>query len=253
MMGRFTRSALKISSLPAFLISIGLSCAAHSETYVQIEGSATWQSLNRAGIPGDTGTRFDLVDFSRGPFPTFRLYAGYKWNKKHEVRALYAPLDVQFEGRFGDSVDFLGTTFAANTSTIAGYKFNSYRLTYAYHPDPVGDFRWAIGFTAKVRDAEVRLTQGGTTAAKENVGFVPLLHAQALYSITDNLKFRFDFDGLAAPQGRAFDVLLAGEYAPTESLAGYLGYRTVEGGADNKTVYNFAWLHYLTAGLRLSL
>jgi hypothetical protein len=232
--------------------AIVFSGTASAESFVQIEGAAVWQSLNKAGIPGDTGTRFDLVDFSRGPLPSFRVYVGHKWNDRHELRALYAPLDVEFDGTFSETVNFQGTSFAANTPTKAGYKFNSYRLTYAYHIDPVGDFTWAIGFTAKIRDAEVRLSQGATSSAKENVGFVPLLHAQAKYSVSNSFSFRLDFDGLAAPQGRAVDVQIAGEYAATKSLAGYAGYRTVEGGADNKTVYNFAWLHYLTAGFRTS-
>lgn len=233
-------------------VLFGLAPAAFGQSYVQIEGAAVWQSLNKAGIPGDTGTRFDLVDFSRGPLPSFRVYAGHKWNDRHELRALFAPLAVEFDGSFSEVVNFQGTTFAANTATKAGYKFNSYRLTYAYHLNPVGDFSWAIGFTAKIRDAEVRLTQGATTSAKENVGFVPLLHAQGKFAISNAFSFRIDFDGLAAPQGRAFDVLLAGEYAASESFSGYAGYRTVEGGADNKTVYNFAWLHYLTAGFKSS-
>lgn len=251
-MNRIKSVTLHLSTVAVVLISIGLSHSAAAETYIQIEGAAVWQSLNKAGIPGDTGTRFDLADFSRGPLPSFRVYAGHKWNESHEIRALYAPLDAEFEGTFGEVVSFQGTNFAANTLTKAGYKFNSYRLTYAYHVKPTGDFRWAVGFTAKIRDAEVRLTQGTTRSAKENIGFVPLLHAQALYAITNKSSLRIDFDGLAAPQGRAFDILVAGEYAPTESFAGYAGYRTVEGGADNKTVYNFAWLHYLTAGFRSS-
>jgi hypothetical protein len=33
-----------------------------------------------------------------------------------------------------------------------------------------------VGFTAKVRDAEISLTQETTSARKDDVGFVPLLH-----------------------------------------------------------------------------
>lgn len=222
-----------------------------ADSYLQIEGAAAWQSLNKAGIPGDTGTRFDLVDFTRGPVPSYRVYAGHRWDQ-HEIRALYAPLNLEFNGTFSGPVDYQGTTFAANTATVAGYKFNSYRLTYAYFLEASGNLEWAVGFTAKIRDAEIRLTQGAQTATKQNVGFVPLLHARANYKMNETFSFNFDFDGLAAPQGRAFDILFAAEYAKNDQLKGYLGYRTVEGGADNKEVYNFAWFHYLAAGFKSS-
>jgi hypothetical protein len=177
------------------------------------------------------------------------VYVAHRWNERHELRALIAPLAFELIGKFDFAVNFQGTTFASQTETTAGYKFNSYRLTYAYHMDPVNELTWAIGFTAKIRDAQIRLAQGALGAAKDNVGFVPLLHLRAAYAFTESLGLRFDFDGLAAPQGRAFDVLLAGEFKVANSFSGYLGYRTVEGGADNKTVYNFAWLHFATLGV----
>ena len=89
-------------------------------------------------------------------------------------------------------------------------------------------------------DAEIRLTQGATTETKENVGFVPLLHPRGNYPLSENVSVRSDFHGLAAPQGRAFDILLADEYAGNESFAAHAGDRTVDGGADSKTVYNCA-------------
>ena len=63
----------------------------------------------------------------------------------------------------------------------------------------------------------------------------------------------FDADALAAPQGRAEDVLLAATWALREGLFVYAGYRTLEGGADNDEVYTFAWFHYAVAGVHLRL
>ena len=82
------------------------------------------------------------------------------------------------------------------------------------------------------------------------MGLVPLLNFQATKKINEATKFRFDFDGLAAPQGRAFDVAL---FLERELLAHFSllgGYRMVEGGADNDRVYNMAWFHFATIGLR---
>lgn len=228
-----------------------LSSAAQAQTYVTLEGGGTWQSRNDQQIPGDTGTRFSIADFDNGPFTSYRLYVGHKWSQQHELRLLYAPLEIELDGQFDQPVSFINSTFAANTDTVAFYKFNSYRLTYAYHFAESQGWQWALGFTAKVRDAEVRLTQGGLTESKKNVGFVPLLNLQAKKELSSLWFLRTDFDGLAAPQGRAVDLglFLEKQFAGTE-ISMFGGYRTVEGGADNDEVYNFAWLHTATLGLR---
>ena len=59
-------------------------------------------------------------------------------------------------------------------------------------------------------------------------------------------------DALAAPQGRAEDVLLALQYRYDATLAFKLGYRMLEGGSDNDVVYNFALLHYISLGATYS-
>ena len=103
-------------------------------------------------------------------------------------------------------------------------------------------------FTALVlRNAEsMKLTRH----VRKYIGFVPLFHIRGKKEIATDLSFRFDFDGLAAPQGRAIDlgVFIEKQIAKAKTF-GFAGYRTVEGGADNDQVYNFAWLHTLTFGL----
>jgi hypothetical protein len=58
----------------------------------------------------------------------------------------------------------------------------------------------------------------------------------------------FDLDGLAAPQGRAFDGSLQVGWQASPNYDLSIGYRTVEGGAKNSTVSTFAWVHYLVFG-----
>jgi len=244
----------KISLLLITLIlitSVVVPLSARAQSFFSLEGNLTWQSMNDQRVPGNSGSKFSLADFEKGPFPTYRLYVGRIWNDKHELRALYAPLELETEGRFANSVNFMGTTFAAGAETKAYYKFNSYRLTYAYHFPQSGAWAFALGFTGKIRDAEVRLTQGALRESKSNVGFVPLLNVQAKRELGQAWTFRFDLDGLAAPQGRAIDLSLFLERKITDSAFSlFAGYRTIEGGADNDKVYNFAWLHKAVLGLR---
>jgi hypothetical protein len=233
-----------------FVIILLFSLSAFSaESFIQIEGALLYQGRNDQRIPGNTGTFLALDEFDRGPFDAFRVYVGKTWNNRHEFRLLYAPLKVEVNGRLNQSTNFNGTTFSPG-DVRALYKFNSYRLTYAYELKPIGEWILKLGGTAKIRDAEVALTQGNLTSSKKNVGFVPLLNFQAMRKLSEATKFRFDFDGLAAPQGRAFDVAL---FLEREILAHFSllgGYRMVEGGADNDKVYNMAWLHYASVGLR---
>ena len=234
---------------PVLLLFLFFSVTAWSQTYVSVEGAGVWQTRNDQRIPGNTGTQFSISDQEDGPFLGYRAYVGHVWNKTHELRALYAPLEVEVDGQFATPVLYKSSTFAANTPTTFYYKFNSYRLTYAYHFANSGAWSLAIGFTGKIRDAEVKLTQGTLSESKSNVGFVPLLHFQAKYDLGDKTSVRLDFDGLAAPQGRAFDVGLFAQQEVSDGLEFFAGYRTVEGGADNDEVYNFAWFHYATLGL----
>lgn len=236
-----------MSFLTFVLISLG--SIANAQTFVSLEGDLTWQSRNDQRVPGEGGGDFSISDFKTGPFPGFRLYAGHIFNGRHEIRALYAPLAIEVEGQLDQATRFVNTTFSVGPTT-AYYKFNSYRLTYAYHFDKIGAWRLALGFTGKIRDAEVRLTQANLRDSKKNVGFVPLLNFQAVRELSENWRFRFDMDGLAAPQGRAFDVALTMERSVAEKWSVFGGYRTIEGGADNKEVYNFAWIHKLLVGAR---
>ncbi len=215
---------------------------------LSLEAGPTWQTRNDVRIPPDTGTPFSISDIASGPFLRGRLYASYGWNERHELRALVAPLSVTASTTFAQNVDFAGQTFTTNSPVEANYKFNSYRLTYRYLFYRGESWQLKVGFTGKIRDAEITLTQGTTNGRSSNVGFVPLLNFAAKYQAGEDWYLLFDLDGLAAPQGRAFDGTLqvGWQAAPNYDLSA--GYRTVEGGARNSTVDTFAWVHYLVLG-----
>lgn len=240
---------MKYLTLYIFSILLFLSVAKASDSFIQVEGALLYQGRNEQGIPGNTGTKFSIREFDQGPFDAFRIYVGKMWNNRHEVRFLYAPLKIETKGQLNQSVNFNGKTFVPG-EVSAVYKFNSYRLTYSYQFEPINSWVLKLGGTVKVRDAEVALTQVNQSSSKKNIGFVPLLNFQAENQLNESWKFRFDFDGLAAPQGRAFDVALFLERKLASHFSLLGGYRMLEGGADNDSVYNMAWFHYATIGLR---
>jgi hypothetical protein len=222
--------------------------------FLELEGGAVWQSSNDVQIPNDaTGTRFSLVDvIGEGPWPAFRLYATWNISAKHGLRVLLAPLTITETAPLPGAVDFAGRSYVAGEPTEATYQFNSWRLSYRYRFHHGDDWTWWIGFTAKLRDAKVRLQQGTVASEKTDLGFVPLLHLAGTWRFSDSWSANLDADALAGGPGRAVDASFKFRYRFSDRWSLAAGYRTVEGGADVDEVYNFAWLHYAVASVGLA-
>ncbi len=217
--------------------------------WLSVELGPAWQSMNDVAIPSKTGTRFSISDLSQGPFFTYRIYAGMQMKEHHQVRLLFSPLAVTIKGKLKKDTSFQDDTFLAKEEVESLYQFNSYRLTYRYRFLPHGPWVFYLGFTGKIRDAEIALTQGKKKETRTNVGFVPLLHFTTHLYLPHGFNLNFDMDALAAPQGRAEDIALRLGYDYENWLTFRAGYRMVEGGSEGGgNVYTFAWLHYLTFG-----
>ena len=221
--------------------------------YLEFEGGPVWQSYNDVRIPGDSGTEFSFKDLTgTGPYAAGRFSFGWNIRERHGLRLVAAPLRVTGTGTFDEPVSFAGKTFEADASTEGKYKFDTYRLTYRYQFLNKNDWRLRAGAALLLRDAEIELEQNGTKASDSNVGVVPLLSFAADWMFADRWAAMFDFEGLAGGPGRAFDVALKLQYDVNDSWYVSGGYRLLEGGADNDTVYNFAWFNFvfLSVGYR---
>jgi hypothetical protein len=217
---------------------------------VELEGGPVWQSRNDVRIPNDTGTKFSLRELQgSGPFATGRVSFDYAFNPRHEIRLLAAPLSLTATGKLSGPTSFAGTVFAPGKDVESTFQFNSYRFTYRYRFFEGERWTWKIGVTGKIRDAKIELRQGSLAAIDDNVGFVPLLHLDGQYRFNDKWRFHFNMDGLAASQGRAFDIALKMKYDLSKNWTIGAGYRMLEGGADTDDIYTFAWLHYAAASL----
>lgn len=213
---------------------------------LEIEAGPVWQSSNDVQIPNsELGTRFSLADLAgNGPWPAGRLYLTWNLSDRHGLRLLLAPFSSTETGVLDSDVDFAGATYAAGVPIEAGYTFNSWRVSYRYKFKDGERWRLWVGFTAKIRDAEIELRQGDTASSDDDLGFVPLAHFAAEYRLTDRWRVMADLDALAGGPGRAIDLALKVGYDLGESWAVTAGYRTLEGGADTDDIYNFAWFNY---------
>lgn len=236
----------------AFLVG-GPSIATAEEASVEIETGMVFSGRNDARSPGDSGTTLSLTDdLSTDPTPVFRLRAGVRLGDRHVLTALYAPLRLTARGSVDRDIRFEGAMLPAGSPILAVYRFDSYRLTYRYSFLRRDDLEVAAGLTGKIRSAETSL-YGTMEGRKTNVGFVPLANVHVEWQPRNGpFGLLFDADALAAPQGRAADVLLAGTWAMRDDVQLRVGYRTLEGGADNDEVYSFAWLHYVVASVNVT-
>lgn len=219
---------------------------------LDLETGAAWNTGNDVQIPGDTGTRFSLAeDFDADPALYWRGQAFYRWGERNTLRLLAAPLRIESSGRARAEIRFDDAVFPPGTELAGRYRFDSYRLTYRRDMIHRGDRILGLGVTAKIRDAAIRVASSDVVAEKSNVGFVPLLNVSLLWPIRPRLQIDVDADALAAPQGRAEDVFAGLRIRLAETAHARLGYRILEGGADNDEVYNFALIHYLAAAFAL--
>ncbi|PKN23496.1 MAG: hypothetical protein CVU65_13980 [Deltaproteobacteria bacterium HGW-Deltaproteobacteria-22] len=213
---------------------------------VELEGGVLFQTRNEVQIPNEaTATRIDLVDqVGVGPLPAGRLTLHWNFHGRHGAAVVLAPLEFTRSAVIEEPVRFDRVDFAASEKTDFTFKFNSWRLNYNYRFLERNKLHAWVGFTAKIRDAKVAVEQDGRKGELTNLGFVPLLFLALDWEFADRFHVLVDFNGLAGGPGRAFDVSAKIAYDLTDDLGISLGYRTIEGGADVASVYNFAWLHY---------
>lgn len=216
-----------------------------------IEAGPVFATSNTIQVPNPGGTRFSLTDsFDINEKIYYRLRLKYNLAARHQLSALFAPLSLNAAGELEQDVVFEDSTFNTGDSVQALYKFNSYRLTYRYLLVKGNKVKLWIGFTGKIRDAEIRLESPDEEASTTDVGFVPLLNLVLDWKWTAKTGIFLEADALASPggEGRAEDVALSFYTRIGRDIRLKLGYRFVEGGADVEQVYNFAFLHYFFLG-----
>lgn len=249
MSGYSLRQPFVTAFLVAGLIAAAWPGQASARWFADLETGVVFSGYNDIRIPGDSGTNLSLSDeLSTDPSHFFRIRLGRHFGRRHTVSALFAPLTLTAAGSVAREVEYAGATFPADTDLRASYRFDSYRLTYRYDFFLSDSWEVGAGFTAKIRDAAIGL-DGQVFAEKTNTGFVPILHFRVLYAFADDWSALLEGDALAAPQGRAEDILAAVRFHFNENIQAKLGYRILEGGADNDEVYTFALFHYLVIGL----
>jgi hypothetical protein len=248
---------MRVATGAALLLMLGTGAAgaqtssAPLATAFEVEGQAVWTSHIDVQSPNTAaGTRFALDGLTgSGPATQGRLEFSHAFLPRHELRLVYAPLSLAGSGVLAAPVAFEGRNFAAGVPTDGRYRFDSYRVGYRYAWVDTRDLQVKVGVTLKLREAAISLRQPGVFAERSDSGVVPLLHLRAEQRLGRGWRLIGDFDGLASTRGRAFDVAakIGYDIAPDFTIAA--GYRLLDGGADNDTIYSFSRFHYAVVSL----
>jgi hypothetical protein len=217
-----------------------------------VEFETGWSALGYADvrIPGDTGSDISLTeDLSAEARPYVRGRMRVALTDRQTLLILVAPLTLHSTGTINRPVDFEGESFDAGVPLDSTFTFNSYRASWRYTFLQTPSLALSAGVTGKIRQAAIGLRGGGKAATKTNLGFVPLISFQATWWFAESMGLLLDGDALAAPQGRAEDVLVALQVRVADPLVVYGGYRLLEGGADVDTAYTFSLIHYGALGV----
>lgn len=236
-----------------------LICSVYTSAFAQFNfdlegGLILGTSYNKVQIPTESGTRVNLPEqlkLDRSAF--YRIRVGYRIGNRHNISALFAPLTIHYRGALAQNTNFNNLNFLPGQPINVDYRFNSYRLTYRYDFLANGKWRVGAGLTAKVRDADIRFKSEYADTHYDNLGFVPLINFYASWKPAYHWTVILEGDALAAKQGRAEDIFGGIAYNFNNTIGLKLGYRMLEGGADNDKIYNFNWINYASAGLLITL
>lgn len=137
---------------------------------LDIETGIVFSGYNDVRIPGDGGTLFSLSnELEADPGAFYRIQIIYHFTDRHHLGALYAPLSISSSGQLDRDLNFQDEIFPAATPLEATYKFNSYRLIYRFDFLKEESIDFGIGFSAKIRDAEIAVQSGSITSEKKKI------------------------------------------------------------------------------------
>jgi len=246
---------MRIFIIACILVFLTLTSLVHAQFMVDMETGLNLSGYNDVRIPGDTGTPFSLADIGSSASLFFRAKFNYTFAERHTISILLAPFTKTYQGKLSyDLADFAGKPYSMIHEVKAKYQFNSWRLSYRWDFIKSKHLQIGLGLTGKIRDAKISMKGKDNTgtiveSSKKNVGFVPLINFLFAWKITPCMDLRIEGDALAAPQGRAEDIFFGWTGCISDKAALKIGYRFLEGGADNNAVYNFALFHYIVFGL----
>jgi len=191
---------------------------------------------NRFSIPKSDADKISVP--SEGALTSFRLTGYFDLASKNQIYFLIAPLETDSQFLSNKNFTFNDSSFFANTNTRVIYKFNSYRLGYLWTWEKARLKYW-FGAVAKIRDADIKVSQGSLSDSYNNIGLVPLANFGFNWNLWSGVSLFSHTDALGSSQGSAYDSQVEIKLS-SQDYGISMGKRILGGGADNEKVYTFA-------------
>ncbi|MBN2385069.1 hypothetical protein JXQ70_19515, partial [bacterium] len=168
-------SVFKMSFFAAMIVAFSWSHECAGQLQCDFETGVAWTGYNDVRLPGDQDAEpLSLSDeLSADPALFYRLQMKYTFNERHALLMLAAPFRTRSSGSVDRDIIFNNVLFPANQPLTVRYRFDSYRLRYAYTLYKSEKVSFSGGVTAKIRDASIRVESDTMKSEYVNTGFVP--------------------------------------------------------------------------------
>jgi hypothetical protein len=197
---------------------------------------------------GRDGTRFSFV--SEGGQNTLQPFFRFSFDtvlaKKHQLTALYQPLDLVTEQVLRNDLVVNGQLFPAGTAMDFRYGFSFWRASYSYNffgNTPGREL--AVGLSMQIRNANIIFASkdGRLLRTSENIGPVPIIKLRSRYTFENKFWLGAEIDGFYASgaiitgsldsfTGSLFDVSLRAGIELTPAIDVFGNIRILAGGAS---------------------
>jgi hypothetical protein len=219
------------------------------------------QNDNRYGANGTPYNRSD-VGLDRNLAIAMRTSLEADIDGRNTLIFLYAPLDVTTDIRLNKNIQFNDVLFNAGTPIRHRYLFDGIRASYMYGIFKEKQWRWDLGLTGQIRNAQVAMStlQGTSYASESDIGFVPALKTRFTYHPSRGFWGMWEADALNAfgaggVSGWIADTALTLGVPLRQGIDAHVRARYVGGGANvpNRQIENWGQFVSLTAGFRFNM
>jgi hypothetical protein len=197
------------------LVGIGLACADGASGY---ESTQITGSIYHASVAG-TASLYELSD----PLPV----SSARWDPLADSRLeLATGLLPRHEVMFSSTARANGWAGSevSLSGTDSGWTLDPLRATYRYTFLERRDWAWKVGVTTRLGDPDPTRA-AAAYADRARFGGLPLVHLAGQGRLAKNWLLTVDADGLMTARGRALDLGVRVNYALTQSVYLFGGYR----------------------------
>ncbi|HNU84914.1 MAG: phosphatase PAP2 family protein [Pseudomonadota bacterium] len=160
--------------------------------------------------PADSGTPIDLNGFEKinDPVTTAAVDLSILLDGHHELTFFFWPMESKDVGTFGTPASFAGTAFPAGVPINSDWRLYDMRARWRYEflPESSWIVKAGLGLMAQYYTAQLSTRSGDVSAETSAMTFLPYLHGQLGYRISEKLSLSLEGNGFYWPENWFVDA-----------------------------------------------